>query len=123
MATSAVPTKAEPAMPCKSVPAERPKAVANVRRMVVEVAEAIKMIIVIDHGRAIEVRWTFIAETVATLGGVSGVRVVGVIVSWGGVRSLCRTSGSCERCTQYKRPDEGFTADHGRLRGPMPFQR
>jgi len=36
----------------------------------VEVVEAIKMIIVIDHGRAIEVRWTFIAETVATLGGV-----------------------------------------------------
>ena len=123
MATTAVPTKAEPAMPSKSVPAERPKAVANVRRMVVEVVEVMEMIIVIDHGRAIDVGGTFIGKTVATLVGVSEVRTVGVIVSWSRVRGLCRASGNCEPHTQYKRTYEGFAADHGRLPGPMPFQR
>jgi hypothetical protein len=92
MATTAVPTKAEVAMPSKSVPAERPKATANMRRTVVEVVEVVK---VKDRGRAIDIGWTFIAEVVSTLVRISEIVVVGVIASCGGVRSLCRAPGNC----------------------------
>jgi hypothetical protein len=126
MAATAMPAKAVRPMPSKSVVDERPKAVANVRLMVVEVAElmeVIKMIKVIENGGVIDVGRTFITETVVALVWVSEIGRVRVMVGWGGVRSLCATRGNYERRTQYERCDKSFVTDHDRLCGPMPVQR